>query len=469
LRFSIATGSALIVALAWQLLAPSMGWAGQERFAEPDPPTVELDVAETPGVAAASRRTAAATEWTYHKTSDGLHPDGDEQQIMWLMNRARSDPAQEGVRLATLEDPDVTAAFDFFGVNTGVLQTEFAGYAAKAPAAFDMRLYEAAKAHSDYLIGIDGQNHTNQIARIGGTGFNYSQAAGIVFSYSLHPLYGYAAFNVDWGSGTDGTQDPPGHRYAIMSVSGNYTNAGIAVVPESNPATRVGPQVISGNFCYANTGFADHHNRFIVGTVWEDANANAQYDSGEGLAGVTVMPDKGTYFAVTGNSGGYAIPILASDTYTVTFSGGELSDTLTRAVVVGSSSVLLDLEFSTASPAPAPDERAGGGGGGDSSSGGPSNSGGGSGGCLIGMAAEGSKEASVEDIFRTAPVLLAVLALVPALKPVRGSGAHCAGSAAASLFAMNSLRRLMWRFSSAMMVCRCARVSRSSMKGAIIS
>jgi hypothetical protein len=409
---NIAAGAVVIIALAWQLLAPPMSLAGYDRFAEPNPPTVDRGIAEVPSLAATQRQTATAIEWTYHKTSDNQHPDGNEQQFLWLVNRARSDPAQEGIWLATMDDPDVASSRDFFNVDEGVLQSEFAGYAVKAPAAFDVRLYEAAKAHSDYLISIDGQNHDNQIARISSAGFNYSQAAGIVFSYSDHTIYGYAAFNIDWGSGTDGTQDPPGHRYAIMSISGNYTNAGIAVVPETNPGTRVGPQVITGDFCYANTGFADHYNRFIVGTVWEDTNSNNQYDPGEGLAGVTVMPDKGTYFAVTGNSGGYSIPILADDTYTVTFSGGELSGTFSRTVTVGSSSVLVDLESDVASSTTPPVNGGGSGGGGSSGGGG-----GGGGGCLIGMAAEGFDGASRGGVLLTAAILLAGLALFRRLKP----------------------------------------------------
>jgi hypothetical protein len=281
-----------------------------------------------------------------------------------------------------------------------------------------VRLYAAARAHSDYLINIDGQNHDNQIARISSAGFNYSQAAGIVFSYSHHTICGYAAFNIDWGYGDYGTQDPPGHRYAIMSISGNYTNVGIAVVSDSDPGTQVGPQVITGNFCYANSGFADHHNRFIVGTVWEDANSNHQYDPGEGLAGVTVMPDKGSYFAVTGNSGGYSIPILANDTYTVTFSGGDLSEALSRTVTVGSSSVLLDLEYDSASSNTPP--VSGGGSHGGGGSGGSGSSGGG--GCLIGMAAEGFDTASRQGMLPTAAMLLAVLALFRALKPNGSQG-----------------------------------------------
>ena len=51
-----------------------------------------------------------AVEWTYHKTSDNAHPDGNEQQMVWLVNRARANPTQEGIWLATMTDPDVDAA-----------------------------------------------------------------------------------------------------------------------------------------------------------------------------------------------------------------------------------------------------------------------------------------------------------------------------------------------------------------------
>ena len=81
-------------------------------------------------------------------------------------------------------------------------------------------------------------------------------AAGIVFSYSKHAVYGHAAFNIDWGlDGGDGSGMQPGrgHRMAIMAVNADYPNFGIAVVPESNSGTAVGPQVITGNFCLANT------------------------------------------------------------------------------------------------------------------------------------------------------------------------------------------------------------------------
>jgi hypothetical protein len=322
--------------------------AGAEfRFAEPDPPKVEIDIPEAPSAETPLpwMPPSALSEWTFHKTSDSLHPDGNEQQMLWLMNRARANPTQEGVWLATMTDPDVASARNYFGVNLSVLQSAFAAIAAKPPAAFDVRLYNAAKAHSDYLIAMDTQSHDGQLTRVTDSGFKWSSWAGIVYSYSNHTVYGHAGFNIDWGNGPYGMQDPPGHRNAIMSVTGNYTNVGYAVVAESNPSTQVGPQVITGNLCYANTGYANHYNRFLVGTVWVDINGNGQYDPGEGLGGVRVDPDQGGYFAITANSGGYAIPITTSATYTVTFSGGYINSPVTQTVAVGTTSALLDLLY----------------------------------------------------------------------------------------------------------------------------
>jgi hypothetical protein len=342
----------LFCSLAGQVLLPSMGWAYYDRAAEPNPPTVESSIAEVLSSAAVPRQTAAAVEWTFHKTSDNLHPDGNEQQMLWLANRARANPAQEGVWLATEDDPDIAAARTLWGVNLTVLQSDFAAIPAKPPAAFDVRLYNAAKAHSDYIISIDTQTHDGQRQLVDASKFKWQSWAGIVFSFADHALYGHAGFNIDWGTGPNGMQDPPGHRNAIMSVSGNYTNVGYAVVPESNPNTDVGPLVITGNFCYANTGFADHYNQFLVGTVWTDSNGNDQYDPGEGLGGISVTPDQGTYYAVTANSGGYSIPITSTGTYQVTFSGSAVTTPVTRTVSIGSTSVLLDFKYSGGSTLP---------------------------------------------------------------------------------------------------------------------
>ena len=352
--FGLALTLTAVLSIPFAFAAPELFRGRDDRIPAPDPPSIEQNVPEAPASATVLRWMApsALTEWTYHKTDDNLHPDGNEQQMVWLMNRARSDPAQEGAWLATEDDPDIATARTLWGVDVTILQNEFAAIPAKPPAAFDVRLYNAARAHSEYLISVNGQSHDGQRQRVGAAGFNWGYWAGIVFSYSEHSVYGHAGFNIDWGSGPNGMQYPPGHRNAIMSVNSNLTNVGYAVVLETNPTTRVGPQVITGNLCYADTGFANHYNRFLVGTVWVDSNGNDQYDPGEGLGGVTVEPDQGAYYAVTANSGGYAIPITTADTYVVTFSGSTITTPVTRTTTVASTSVLLDLKYAGDSTVP---------------------------------------------------------------------------------------------------------------------
>lgn len=298
------------------------------------------DVEEEPLDEQNSSLAAPTTEWTLHKSTDNQHPDGNEQQVMWLMNRARANPTQEGAWLATSSDPEIAGGRDYFGVNTTLLQTEFASYSAKPPAAFDVRLYNAARAHSEDLIARDAQDHTGQFSRITSAGFSYTTCRGNVFAYASSSLNAHAAWNIDWGYGEDGMQSSRGHRKAIMRLDGPYTNVGVALVYEADPRTDVGPYVSTGNYCQAANA-PDHYNRFLVGTVWEDLDGDGMYDPGEGIGGVTVTPDTGTYFAVTSNSGGYAIPITSPGSYQVSFSGAVSG---LGSVVVGADSVLMDFQ-----------------------------------------------------------------------------------------------------------------------------
>lgn len=278
-------------------------------------------------------------EWLLHKTADGAHPSGHEQQMVWLMNRARADPAQEGVWLATSDHPHIAGPRTYFGVDLQMLQNEFAGYEAHAPAAFDRRLYEAARAHSEDLIRRDAQDHEGQFERVAEAGFVMAGGRGNVFSYVRSGIYGHAGFNIDWGSGPGGMQPGRGHRMAVMSIDGDYTNVGIAAVPEDDPQTGVGPLVVTGN--YAHAGQADdHYNVFLVGTVWDDGNDNGMYDPGEGVGGVTVRPDSGPYYAVTADSGGYALPMPEDGPYTISFSAPANA---AYEVTIAGESVLLDV------------------------------------------------------------------------------------------------------------------------------
>ncbi len=329
--------------------------AEPERAPELNPPVIvdEHPQSVTSPKTIKPKADANAQEWTYHKTSDNQHPDGTEQEMLWYMNRARANPTQEGIWLATMDDSDVTGAISYFSVDLDVLQAEFAAISAKPPAAFDVRLYNAAKVHSDDLIARDAQDHTNQFERVEDAGFIRGDARGNVYSYTKSAVHGHAGFNIDWGGNdSTGMQDGRGHRQAIMSLDGNYTNVGIAAVSEDNTSTQVGPIVTTQNFCEARTSEANHYNQFLVGTVYEDTNSNGQYDAGEGKANVRVEPDTGSWYAITSDSGGYALPI-SSGTYSVTFSGGTITTVVKPDITLGSDSVLLDLVTDGSTP---PDE-----------------------------------------------------------------------------------------------------------------
>jgi hypothetical protein len=343
---------------AWAYIQchPAPAMAAPNMSPEPDPPFIDLG--ESDGVRSRPlfQTPLSIQEWTFHKSADNLHPDGNEQQFIWLMNRARANPSHEGYWLANTGVPEIINALYYWNVNLTMLQNEFNGYDSKPPAAFDVRLYNAAKAHSDDLISRDAQDHDGQFAKIDASGFYYTAARGNVFSYTSNALYGHVAFNIDWGyddGDGSGMQNGRGHRLAVMSIDGDYTNVGLAAVPVSDRAAGYGPLVTTGNFCRAATGSANHYNRFLVGTVWHDANHNDQYDSGEGMAEITVMPDGGTHYAVTANSGGYAFPIASAGEFNITFSGPGIVTPVTRSVVVSSTdSVLLDLEVTADSLSP---------------------------------------------------------------------------------------------------------------------
>jgi len=305
--------------------------------------------------ALAERAAAPVTEWTLHKTPDSSHPDGNEQQMLWLMNRARANPALEGQWLATTSLPEVAGGRNYFKVDTQLLQEEFDAIAAKPPAAFDARLYQAAEDQSRDMIARNSQDHLGQFEAIDDHEFSYSSARGNVFFSAGSALNAHATFNIDYG-GSDGSgmQTGRGHRKAIMAIDGDYTNAGLAVVGKPSGNAVPGYYAVTGNYCRALSGMENHYNRFLVGTVWDDLNANEMYDPGEGLADVSVVPDQGLYYAVTADGGGYAIPVTSPGNYEITFSGAALDGTYTRSATVGSDSVLLDLcvtyETATSSP-----------------------------------------------------------------------------------------------------------------------
>lgn len=218
--------------------------APAQRFPAPDPPRVDRRLelplpAPEPGPSAPPGPLRAPTvEWAGHRSPDGQHPDGDEQAVVWLMNRARQNPAAEGVFLATSSEPDVAGGREFFLVNLGVLQTEFALLLPKPPAAFDARLYAAALAHSLDLIARDAQDHVGQFDRIDAAGFQFTDARVSVFSFADNALNAHAALNIDWGPGT---ARGPGRTFAVPNATALDPAAASPIIVAGTGLTAVVP------------------------------------------------------------------------------------------------------------------------------------------------------------------------------------------------------------------------------------
>ncbi len=278
-------------------------------------------------------------------------PTAEEQLMLELVNRARANPAAEAARLG-------------LDLNEG-LPPDTLSPEPKPPLAFNPHLLAAARAHSDWMLAFDVFSHDGADGSSPG---DRVAAAGYVFSGSWS--WGE---NIAW-RGTTGeasveqfTRDnhdnlfrSPGHRENLLAAG--FDEVGIGVRSgQFTVETDQGPRefnavMVTQNF--ARSGGTP--GPWVVGVVYRDQNGDGFYTPGEGLAGVTVRPDRGEASAVTSTSGGYALPVQAhAGALTITFTGPGLAVFVARSVVVADVSVKVDLDVSRANDVPIVLERPG--------------------------------------------------------------------------------------------------------------
>lgn len=287
-------------------------------------------------------------------------PTNHEQLMLELVNRTRMDPAGEYDRLIQNNagvTSGIESAIDYFGVDLTALASQFAEMEAVAPLAWNEDLAEAANGHTALLIQNDSQSHQEPGelslgARIEAAGYDYQTVGENVYSYTDDMFYGHAGFMIDWGYDAvdivggvvvdnfdelgDGIQDGAGHRVNIMN--GNFTEIGMGITPEDNPATDVGPFVVTQNL-----GTRFDSPTYLLGVVIEDQDDDAFYDIGEGIEGATITAVNGGSQVVTTSwaSGGYQMELTAG-TWTVTIVGTDFAAPITETVTIGSDNVKLD-------------------------------------------------------------------------------------------------------------------------------
>jgi hypothetical protein len=271
------------------------------------------------------------------------NPTPEEQLFLELLNRARANPTAEGVRLAGLTDSNVVQSYRAFGVSLILMQSQFAAIPPLPPLSLNPVLSATAREHSrdmlqNHFQGHNSSNGSTLDNRIAASGYALNAPSYYygenVFSYSYSVVHGHAGFEVDWGGnvGTGGMQSPPGHRNNIHSA--NFREVGLGVVLGSNQG--VGPQLVTQDF-----GSRSDTPPLVTGVIYRDRNGNRFYDIGEGVSGVSITIAGSSYFAVSGISGGYTVPVPHGGTYTVSFSGGPVPSAQ-RTVTTSGPNVKLD-------------------------------------------------------------------------------------------------------------------------------
>jgi uncharacterized protein YkwD len=265
-------------------------------------------------------------------------PTAEEQLYLEFINRARANPAAEALRLRNTTDPDVLAAYTGFAVDLDMMVAQISPLAASPPLAFNSNLIWAARMHTadqftNSFQGHSGSDGTSPPDRMTRAGYGWTSAGENAFTSAKNPYHGHAGFEVDWGYSVGGMQTPPGHRNIIHNSV--YREIGIGVTNGINGT--VGPQLVTQDF-----GSRPGLTPFITGVAYYDYNGNNFYDVGEGIGGVTVTISGASYYAVTGNSGGYSVPVPADGVYTVIFSANNLPTSNVLVTVSGGVNVKQD-------------------------------------------------------------------------------------------------------------------------------
>ncbi|MBX3403598.1 MAG: choice-of-anchor D domain-containing protein [Phycisphaeraceae bacterium] len=289
-----------------------------------------------------------------------LTPTAEEQYMLELLNRMRVNPSDELALLtssltgvAMSQDPDINAALNFFNVSGPILQSQWNTLTPVSPLAWDEALYNMAELQSQNMILDDTQSHNlpgrpTLAQRATQFGYNYTILGENIFAFGESVLHAHAAFAIDWGSGPNGIQNPPGHRQAMMSSQ--FREVGIRILPETSQSTQVGPLVVTQNF----GNRVNFGNAWLLGVVYKDMDEDGFYSVGEGLGGVTItaVGDQGPIVTTSLAEGGYQLA-LPPGTYTLTISGGGFGSPATFPnIVVGTSNVKIDAVLGNAPPAP---------------------------------------------------------------------------------------------------------------------
>ncbi|QDZ40572.1 hypothetical protein FRE64_11770 [Euhalothece natronophila Z-M001] len=275
------------------------------------------------------------------QTTNSLELSQEEQYFLELVNRARLNPLEE----ASLYEIDLNE-----DLASGTISAE-----AKPPLAYNPKLLEAARDHSQWMLDTDTFSHTG----IDDTQpWDRTENVG----YTSSPI----GENLAWRGTTSEIEEIT--NFVEASHEGLFLSSGHRVNLMSDEFQEVGIGVLTGEFTtdereYPNSvmttqkfgGGLDNDHVFITGVVYEDANETGFYDLGEGLADIeieaTSLDNDFQATTTSMSAGGYQLEVPSGE-YEVTFSGTPLQAPITEVVTVEDSNVKVDAVIEHDEPEP---------------------------------------------------------------------------------------------------------------------
>jgi uncharacterized protein YkwD len=265
-------------------------------------------------------------------------PIPEEQYMLQLVNRARSNPTAEAAHYGI----DLNE-----GLNPGTISS-----LPKQPLAFNPHLLQSSRGHSQWMLANDQFTHFEGVldpgARMTNAGFVFSGSwawgENIAWRGTTGPLPAVVSFVAQEYQDlfVDSQEPGRGHRLNILNPSFREIGIGIETGVFAQSGHNYNTVMITQDLAESDADKGP----FLVGVVYRDSNADGFYSVGEGTQGVTVMPAVGTYYAVSSSSGGFAIPISGlSGTLQVTFSQGPLAFPVTKSIALTGQNLELDFEL----------------------------------------------------------------------------------------------------------------------------
>jgi hypothetical protein len=241
-----------------------------------------------------------------------------EQEFIYLLNRARHDPAA-------------------YQREAG-LSVDLSAVAPSPPLAVNNALLASSQFHANEMATFDYVDHQSKVTGDG----PYKMARDQGYQFTNDSII-YQAIDAGFSAAPSALQSfiedsgVPSHcnrnnLLAIGEVGALVREIGVGQGSNASSTYRD----------YWAIQAADVHttDRFLTGVVFNDANHNGRYDAGEGIAGVTVTA--GGISTTTNEAGGWSIPIANSGTYKVNVSGSTFGGTSSSTVEVTDSNVEVD-------------------------------------------------------------------------------------------------------------------------------